>query len=186
MDASFIVNVCLTGMVPTRVMNPHVPMSPEEIARDVDACLALGASIVHVHARDDDEQPEWRPEPYQRIVRAIREVSRDVVVCVSTSGRRESDVARRTACLAIDPKPDMASLTMGSINFLRDATPNSLQTIRDLIAAMDARGVRPEIEVFDVGMARTVRRFADEGARAEARRTQCGRSDSAKSRSSAW
>lgn len=163
MRSKFIVNACLTGMVPTKAMSPHVPMTPDEIARDVAACIERGASIVHVHARDEAERPEWRPESYQAIVRAIREVSKEVVVCVSTSGRRESEIARRVACLDIDPRPDMASLTMGSINFLRDATPNSLQTIRELIAAMDERGVRPEIEVFDVGMARTVRHFAEQG-----------------------
>lgn len=163
MPGKFIVNVCLTGMIPTHAMSPHVPVTPEEVARDVKACRELGASMFHIHARDVDEQPEWRRERYQDFLTAIREVSGDAVLCVSTSGRRATEIAMRTACLDVEPRPDMGSLTMGSINFLRDSTLNSLKTIRELVGAMDARGVKPEIEVFDVGMARTTQRFAADG-----------------------
>lgn len=163
MPAKFIVNVCLTGMVATRAVNPAVPMTAGEIARDVEACLALGASMFHIHARDEEEQPDWRREGYQAILQSVRKVSREAILCVSTSGRRVTEIEKRTACLDADPKPEMGSLTMGSINFPRGATLNSLQTIRGLIRAMDARGIKPEIEVFDHGMAQTVRRFAAEG-----------------------
>jgi len=163
MADGFIINVCLTGMVPTREMSPHVPMTPREIARDVKACVELGASIVHVHARDDNGAPDWRSERYQAILEAIREQTPDVIISVSTSGRRIGDLDKRLACLACNPKPDMASLTMGSINFLRDSTLNSLPTIRALAEVMNDRGIKPEIEVFDLGMARATTRLADEG-----------------------
>ncbi len=55
---SFILNVCLTGIVPTKSMNPHVPITPIEVERDVEACVALSASIVHVHARDAQRVPD--------------------------------------------------------------------------------------------------------------------------------
>lgn len=159
----FLLNVCLTGMVGRRKHNPHLPVTVEEIARDAEACLALGASMLHVHARDEEEEPDWRPEPYQEIVRAIRRISPDVVVCVSTSGRKVTDLDRRAACLDIDPRPDMASLTLGSLNFLREGVVNSPETIRGLAERMAALGVRPELEIFDVGMARAAARLVAEG-----------------------
>ena len=159
----FIINVCLAGMLPTRAMNAAIPLTPSEIARDVEACIEFGASMFHVHARDANEAPEWRTEAYSAIMRAIREVSSDVVVCVTTSGRDVTDVAQRGASLLAEPKPDMGSLTMGSINFMRDATRNSPESIRGLVEAMDARDVKPELEIFDIGMARTTARLIREG-----------------------
>jgi uncharacterized protein (DUF849 family) len=159
----FIVNACLTGMVGRRHHNPSLPVTVEKVARDAEAVIALGAAMIHVHARDENEEPDWRPEPYQQIVRAVRAVSEEVIVCVSTSGRKVADVERRTACLDIDPRPDMASLTLGSLNFLREGVVNSPQTVRALAERMRALGVRPELEIFDVGMARAAARLIDEG-----------------------
>ncbi|HEX9801029.1 MAG TPA: 3-keto-5-aminohexanoate cleavage protein [Thermoanaerobaculia bacterium] len=163
LHGKFVLNVCLTGMVGRKRHNPHLPMTVEEITRDAEECIRLGASIVHVHARDDDEEPDWRPETYERIVRAIRAVSADVLVCVSTSGRKVTDVERRAACLDIDPRPDMASLTLGSLNFLREGVVNSPETVRALAARMAERGILPELEIFDLGMARAAARLVDEG-----------------------
>jgi 3-keto-5-aminohexanoate cleavage enzyme len=158
-----VVNVCLTGMVGRKRHNPHLPVTVAEIARDAEACIALGASMVHVHARDDDEEPDWRPEPYQEIVSAIRAISEEVIVCVSTSGRKVTDLDRRAACLAIDPRPDMASLTLGSLNFLREGVVNAPATIRGLAERMNELGVKPELEIFDIGMARTAATLIGEG-----------------------
>lgn len=163
MRDSFIVNVCLTGMLPTKAMNPHVPMTPAEIARDVEACVALGASMVHVHARDEQGAPDWRRESYQPILDAVRRAVPEVIVCVSTSGRSVAEIEKRAAGLLCEPAPDMATLMLGSINFLRDSTMNSLPTIAALASAMRARGVRPELEIFDLGMARTAARLAADG-----------------------
>lgn len=160
---SFIVNVCLTGMVPTKGMNPHVPMTPAEVGRDVEACVALGASMVHVHARDEQGIPDWRRENYQPILDAVRRAAPGAVVCVSTSGRSVPEIEKRAAGLLCEPAPDMGTLMLGSINFLRDATMNPLPTITALAAAMRARGVRPELEIFDVGMARTAARLLADG-----------------------
>lgn len=160
---SYVLNVCLTGMVARKRHNPHLPVTVDEIARDAEACIRLGASMLHVHARDEDEEPDWRPETYQQIVRAIREISSDVIVCVSTSGRLVTDLDRRAACLDIDPRPDMASLTLGSINFLREGVLNSPDMVRGLAERMAERGIAPELEIFDVGMARAAVRLIDEG-----------------------
>jgi uncharacterized protein (DUF849 family) len=143
-----------TGMVPTRAMTPHVPLTPAEIARDVAAAASIGITSVHLHARGDDGEPTWEREVYRRIVGAVREAAPDVVVNVSTSGRTWSEVERRADCLALDGdlKPDLASLTLSSLNFLTQASVNSPDTIHALARIMLDRGIVPELELFDLGM----------------------------------
>lgn len=151
-------------MVARKKHNAAIPVTVEEIAADAQACVEAGASILHLHARDDDEEPDWRPQTYERILRAVREVAADAVLCVSTSGRKVQDLDRRAACLDVSPRPDMASLTLGSLNFLREGVVNAPSTIRGLAQRMAERGIRPELEVFDIGMARMAARLVDEGA----------------------
>ena len=143
-----------TGMVPTRAMTPHVPLTPAEIAADVAAAASVGITSVHLHARDDDGDPTWEREVYQRIVGAVREAAPDVLINVSTSGRTWSEVERRADCLALDGdlKPDLASLTLSSLNFLTQASINSPDTIHALAQIMLDRGIVPELELFDFGM----------------------------------
>ena len=143
-----------TGMVPTRAMTPHVPLTPAEIAADVAAAAAIGITSVHLHARDDAGDPTWEREVYRRIVGAVREAAPDVVINVSTSGRTWSEVERRAECLALegDLKPDLASLTLSSLNFLTQASVNSPDTIHALAQIMLDRGIVPELELFDFGM----------------------------------
>lgn len=143
-----------TGMVPTRAMTPHVPLTPAEIAADVAAAAAIGITSVHLHARGDDGDPTWEGEVYRRIVSAVREAAPEVVINVSTSGRTWSEIERRADCLALDGdlKPDLASLTLSSLNFLTQASINSPDTIHALAQIMLDRGIVPELELFDFGM----------------------------------
>jgi 3-keto-5-aminohexanoate cleavage enzyme len=149
-----IVNAALTGMVPTKADNPALPVTPEEIAEDAERCLDAGASIVHVHARDEDGRPTWRAEVYAEIVAGIRERRPDAIVCVSTSGRLWSDFERRAEVLDLDGalRPDLASLTLGSLNFPGQASVNEPDTIVRLAERMAERGIVPELEVFELGM----------------------------------
>lgn len=149
-----IVNVALTGMVPTKDDNQHVPLTAEEIAEDAERCVRAGASIVHLHARDPEGVPTWRADVYADIIERVRERCPDVVVCVSTSGRLWSDLEKRAEVLELDGalKPDMASLTLGSMNFPRQASVNEPEMIVGLARRMAERGIVPELEVFDLGM----------------------------------
>ena len=164
---SFIVNLACTGVVPTRTMSPHVPLSHGEIVEDVAQCLALGVQMVHLHARDADGVQTGDPEPYGRLVEAIRHLpgGRDAVLCLTTSGRQAADFALRARVLGLDgnAKPDMASLTLSSLNFMQSASVNAPDTIRRLAARMQENGIRPELEVFDLGMANFVRVLLKEG-----------------------
>ncbi|TAK49693.1 MAG: 3-keto-5-aminohexanoate cleavage protein [Xanthobacteraceae bacterium] len=150
-----IVNLAPTGMVPTRALSAHVPLRPEEIVRDVLACAEVGISSAHLHARDDDGHPSHRKEVYARIIGGIRDRRPDLVLCVSCSGRNGASLDQRAEVLTLpdDLRPDMASLTLSSLNFASGASLNAPDIVTGLAARMKEHGVRPELEVFDLGMA---------------------------------
>jgi uncharacterized protein (DUF849 family) len=149
-----IINLTPTGMVPTKRMTPHVPVTCDEILADVRACAALGASIVHVHARDEHEVPTHRPEAFAPIVEGIRQIDPELIVCVTCSGRNVSELEQRAEVLSLtgDAKPDMASLTLGSNNFFQQASVNSPDVVRGLAERMKQNGIKPELEAFEPGM----------------------------------
>jgi len=150
-----IVNAALTGMVPTRADNRALPVTPDEIAADAERVVAAGAAIVHLHARDEHGLPTWRPDVYREIVSRVRERCPDVIVCVSTSGRMFKAFDERAAVLDLDgdEMPELASLTLGSLNFPTQASVNEPDMILRLAERMQERGITPELEVFDLGMA---------------------------------
>ncbi len=149
-----IINVALTGMVPTKRDSPYVPISAREIAEDCRRCRDLGATIFHLHARDADGTPTYRLEVYREIVGAVRQSCPDSIVCVSTSGRMFKTFEERAEVLDLsgDLKPDMASLTLGSMNFPKQVSINDPTMIARLAEKMRAREILPELEVFDAGM----------------------------------
>jgi uncharacterized protein (DUF849 family) len=153
-DSRLIINLAPTGMVPTKADTPHVPLSPREIADDCHRCCQLGASILHLHARDDDGRPTWKPDTYRRVIAAVKERCPEAIICVSTSGRNFGAFEQRSAVLELtgDEKPEMASLTLGSLNFPNQASVNEPSMIQSLAKKMADNGIMPELEVFDLGM----------------------------------
>jgi 3-keto-5-aminohexanoate cleavage enzyme len=153
--APLIINAALTGMVPTREDTPHVPVTPDEIAADAERVVQAGASILHLHARDADGRPTYRADVYAEVVAAVRERCPEAIVCVSTSGRTFKEFEQRSEVLSLagDLKPEMASLTLGSLNFPKQASVNDPDMIRRLAERMKERGIVPELEIFDLGMA---------------------------------
>lgn len=149
-----IINAALTGMVPTKDDNAAVPITPEEIADDAERCVDAGAAIVHLHARDGSGRPTYLKEVYAAIIQAVRERCPEVIVCVSTSGRTFTTLEERADVLDLegDLRPELASLTLGSLNFPKQASVNEPQMINDLADRMNERGIVPELEVFDFGM----------------------------------
>lgn len=149
-----IVNVCLSGNVATRSVNPHLPLSVTEIVEDALAAIEAGAGMLHVHAYEDDGRPTWRPEVFGRIFESIRRHRRDAVLVATTSGRLHGEWEKRAAVLDLDgdAKPDMASLTTGSLNFPTQASVNAPDTVIRLCERMRERDILPELEVFDLGM----------------------------------
>jgi 3-keto-5-aminohexanoate cleavage enzyme len=165
MSDELIINLCPTGMLPTRADTPHVPLTPQEVASDLRRCADAGASIVHVHPRDAEGRPTQDPAVAAAFIRTIRQAVPGIVVCITTSGRAHPELAGRIQVVELggDARPDMASLTLGSLNFPGQASINAPETIHGLARAMLDRGVVPEWEVFDFGMLDYGRYLRDRG-----------------------
>lgn len=137
-------------MVPTKADNPNVPITVEEITADARRCVDAGATILHLHVRYADGSPAYERELNAALFAAVREACPDVIISGSTSGRVFADIEHRAAVL--DAAPDMASLTLGSMNFPTQASVNAPETIRELARRMRERHIVPELEIFDLGM----------------------------------
>jgi len=150
-----IINFTPTGMIPTRELTPFVPITPEEIIKEVHKAYEMGITMVHLHARDSvTGLPTYKSEVYGNIIGGIRKFSKDLIICVSLSGRNIIEFEKRAEPLQLtgDLKPDMGSLTLSSVNFNRTASMNSPEMIEALTMEMKRRNIAPELEAFDSGM----------------------------------
>ena len=153
-----IINFTPTGMLPTREMTPHIPITPQEIIEQVLDARQYGVSMVHLHARGESGRPTYRKEIYKEIIDGIRSVDGmgedALILSVSTSGRQWNEFEKRAECLALEgaSRPDMASLTLSSVNFNKQASVNSPDVIKQLAAIMKEKNIKPELEAFDIGM----------------------------------
>lgn len=145
-----IINFTPTGMVPTKAMTPHVPITPSEIIEEVHQAYELGITIAHLHARDEDGSPTSDKAVYAKVFDGVRKHCKDLVVCLSLSGRKSPEFEKRSEPLEL--LPDMGSLTLSSLNFAREASMNSPEMIVKLAQKMKDLKVMPELEVFDLGM----------------------------------
>ena len=150
MTSKLIITVAPTGNVPTREMNPHLPITPEEIADTAVRCRKAGASLIHIHARDAEGVPTLDPQVFARIHSLIRERT-DLIVQISTGGRAGMDAEARAAAVRLIG-PEMASLTTGSMNFPDKVYANSFELIELLARTMREAGTKPEMEIFEPGM----------------------------------
>lgn len=149
-----LINFCPTGMIPTKAMTPHVPITPSEVIDQACEALELGASIVHLHARDAKGVPTYHAAIYEEMILGIRASFPDAVTCVSCSGRNFPEFEKRSEVLELTgrARPDMASLTMTSLDFPTGPSINAPDMVQRLAEKMMANGIRPEIECFDFGM----------------------------------
>jgi uncharacterized protein (DUF849 family) len=156
-----IINAAVTGTVLYKSDTPFLPTSIPEIVETAKRVREAGASIIHLHARGADESPSYDPSVYCELVDKVREAT-DLIVNVSLSGRYVPEVDVRAAPLA--SRPDLASLTVGSMNFISGPSVNSPDTIRELAARIYAAGAVPELEVFEAGFANFASYLARKGA----------------------
>lgn len=155
MMENLIINFTPTGMIPTKEMTPHVPVDANEIIEDVHEACEIGITMVHLHARDPATgKPTYKSEIYAQIIEGIRKFDKELIICVSLSGRDFGEFEKRSEPLDPDGnlKPDMGSLTLSSVNFNRQASVNSPQMIQALAGKMKERGIKAELEAFDSGM----------------------------------
>lgn len=165
MPQPVILTAALLGAELTRENTPYLPLTPEEIAAEARAAYDAGAAIVHVHARDRNGVPSQDIEDYRKIIEAIRARAPQLIVQVSTGGAVWMSAEERLQPLAL--QPDMASLTTGTVNFGEEVFSNPMPMVREFARAMQARGIRPELEIFDSGMIPSALRLLKEGLLSE-------------------
>jgi len=150
MNQRIIINYCPVGMVPTKDMTPFVPITPNEIIEQTHEAYEMGITIAHLHARDENAIGTYHKSIYRAIFEGVRKHCPDLVICGSSSGRNFNEFEKRSE--VIELKPDMCSLTLSSLNFVRQASVNAPDMIIQLAEKMKAYGVVPELECFDLGM----------------------------------
>jgi 3-keto-5-aminohexanoate cleavage enzyme len=147
-----IVTAAVTGSRPTKEMNPSVPYTPQEIAEAAVECFKAGAAIAHIHVRDPKTgKSDFKLDLFREVLERIREQC-DMLVNLTTSALFLSgpDVIEQRL-KPVELKPDICSLDIGSVNFQDRVFINPPEWLEIAARRMRDRGVKPEIEVFDVG-----------------------------------
>ena len=154
-----LITVAPTGAEAAKDAAPALPVTLEELVTTAKECQAAGASVIHVHVRDDRARPTLEVGRLTETVAALREAT-DLVVQLSTGGAVTDSFEDRLAVL--DAAPDACSLTCGTVNFGDEVFANPWPFIRQLYRQTQERGVVPEFELFDLGHVATLHRLLDE------------------------
>ncbi len=164
-----VIAVAITGSVPRKKDNPAVPVTVAEQIASTREAYAAGASLVHIHVRGDDESPSSDPERFAAVQAGVRAECPGMIVQFSTGGRGRDPSARGSALYL---KPDMASLSTGSVNFPTIVYENHATLVTDLATKMRDNRIRPEIEIFDLSHIHGARRLIEAGLMDEAPHVQ--------------
>ncbi|MGQ0483848.1 MAG: 3-keto-5-aminohexanoate cleavage protein [Hyphomicrobiales bacterium] len=160
MTSPAIITVAITGSVPQKKDNPAVPVSVAEQIESTYAAFEAGATVVHAHVRNDDGSTSSDPEKFARLLEGVRQHCPGMIVQFSTSGRSGKGTERGGM---LRYRPDMASLSTGSVNFAVIVYENPPALVDELAAKMIEFDVKPEIEVFDLAMLYAAHRMAKDG-----------------------
>jgi 3-keto-5-aminohexanoate cleavage enzyme len=160
MTTPAIITVAITGSVPTTAENPALPTTPDQQIESTHAAFEAGAAIVHIHVRDDRQRSSSDPDRFPQVQEGVRRHCPGMVVQFSTGGRGRQ-AAERGAALTL--RPDMASLTTGSVNFAAMVYENPPSLIDELASRMLTLEIKPEIEVFDLAMLYNAAALIDRG-----------------------
>ena len=155
-----IIAVAITGSVPRRSDNPAVPVTPSEQIESTHAAFEAGATLVHIHVRNPDESPSSDSARFAEVQQGVIRHCPGMIVQFSTGGRGRDQAARGSA---LPFRPDMASLSTGSVNFPTIVYENPAALVADLAAGMRQHEILPEIEIFDLSHLHGARRLVDAG-----------------------
>ena len=156
-----IITAAITGSRITREITPYIPITPEEIVQSAIECRQAGASIVHIHVRDPDTGLGTQNlEIFRQVVEPLREQT-DLVLCLTTSGIPGRNIPTEERLAPLELKPELASFDAGSINLGDGVFMNSPEFLDRAAAEMRTRGIKPELEIFDLGMLITCLRMLD-------------------------
>lgn len=156
-----IITCAITGAETTKEKQPALPITPEEQAIAAEECVKAGASIIHLHVRENDGTPSQRPERFKEAIDAIKAKVPQVIIQISSGGAVGESIENRAKPLAL--KPEMASLNLGTLNFGDDIFINHPKDIEGLAKKMQEYGVMPELEVYEAGMVESAARLAKKG-----------------------
>lgn len=151
-----IITVAPVGAEVMRDQNPNVPYTPAEIAEECYRAWNEGASIAHLHARLPDGRPTQDPAVYREIIELVS-ARTDLIIQVSTGGAVGMTRSERIGPVTL--RPEMATLTCGTVNFGDGIFMNSQEDMEFFASAIRAHGVKPELEIFDAGMVENARRL---------------------------
>jgi uncharacterized protein (DUF849 family) len=144
-----IISVAITGSLPKKKDNPAVPISVSEQIESTHEAYEAGATLVHLHVRNDDGSPTSAPERFAQVLEGIRKACPDIITQTSTGGRSGAG-RERGGMLSL--KPDMASLATGSVNFPTRVYDNAPDLVDFLAEEMKRYSIKPEVEAFDLSM----------------------------------
>ena len=167
-----VLSAALTGAATTRRQCPHIPYTPVELGEEAKRAVDAGASIVHIHAREDDGRPSWRTEVFEAITEEVRKRCPDVIINYST-GAIGLSKEERVKHIPVT-RPDVAAFNMGSMNYaiyskkakqfyLSGLFENTFETLQYVIKVMNEAGTTPEMECFDTGHIRNAEPLRDMG-----------------------
>lgn len=171
-DVDVCVLTCaLTGVLANRRQNPGIPYTPAEIADEAKRAYDAGASVVHIHARNDDGSPTFAPAVFAKIKEEIR--SRCPVILNFSTGTILEDVSDQCTYIR-ESRPEIAALNMGTMNYSKYSRgrkafdfdmvfPNTYEKNIKLLSAMNESGVKPELECFDTGHTQGIWPLVDMG-----------------------
>lgn len=160
MSDPVIITTAITGSQPRKKNNPAVPVEPGEQIESTHEAFEAGSSLVHIHVRDENEDPSSNPDLFARVQEGVKKHCPGMIIQFSTGGRGR-DQNERGSMLHL--KPDMASLSTGSVNFKTMIYENAPDLVIGLAERMKKFGVKPEIEVFDAAMLYNAVNMAEEG-----------------------
>ena len=158
-----IISVGITGSRITRQQTPYIPITPEEIARSGIEAWKAGASILHIHVRDPETELGAQDySTFKKVVDWIRGET-DAVLCLTTSGIPGRNLHFDERLVPLSLHPELVSFDAGSVNMRDKVFLNPPEFLEALARETLARGIKPELEVFEVGMVETCNRFLEKG-----------------------
>ena len=158
-----IITAAITGSRITRDMTPYIPITTEEIVQSARECWEAGAAVVHIHVRDPKTGLGTQDLGlFRQVVEPLREKT-DLLLCLTTSGIPGLNLPIEERLQSLALRPELASFDAGSINLGRSVFINTPEFLEGAAKAMKEKGVKPELEIFDVGMMVTCLRMRDEG-----------------------
>lgn len=158
-----IVTAALTGAVTTKADNPNLPTQPQEICKSAIECSDAGAAMVHLHMRNEDDTPTMRFDRFEETVSLIRAAECPALLNLTSSGGQGFGWEERIRPFK-ELKPEMASFDAGTMNWLHSVVFMNEPGFLELCGKeMIACGVKPEIEVFDMGMLNTAKYYLKKG-----------------------